>query len=204
MLDSDRMIRTLLALSLALVSGLADAQTSGQTQYISDDISVTLRDAARNDAAPVGSISSGDRVTVLQVLGSQSFAQIRTVDGRVGWINARYLSPQPAAKVRIRDLQGELATAQTRVRDLESELATLKSRLEGARPAFQLQQENGRLQQALTLAEQERTAARARYDEESARRRTLVTGAGLVGGGVFLGLLLPWLGSGRRRRRSDF
>jgi SH3 domain protein len=199
------MTRTLTALSLVLASAPALAQEGGRNQYISDDISVTLRDAPRNDAASVGAVNSGDKVTVLQTLGAQSFAQVRTADGRTGWLTARYVSSEPAAKTRLKELQSQLAEAQSRIKGLDTELADAKALLEKAKPAFELSGENERLQQALAAAEQQSQAALSRYDTERAKRRTLVTGASLVGGGLLAGLILPlFLGNGKRRRRSDF
>lgn len=191
-------------MSFVLASAPALAQEGGRNQYISDDISVTLRDGPRNDAASVGAVNSGDKVTVLQTLGAQSFAQVKTADGRTGWLTARYISSEPAAKTRLKELQSQLAEAQSRIKSLDSELANAKSMLEKAKPAFELSGENERLQQALATAEQQSQAAASRYDTERARRRTLVTGASLVGGGILVGLILPWLGAGKRRRRSDF
>ena len=199
------MTRTLIAWSLALGAVPALAQDGGRNQYISDDISVTLRDAPRNDAASVGAVNSGDKVTVLQTLGAQSFAQVKTADGRTGWLTARYVSSEPAAKTRLKELQSQLAEAQSRIKGLDTELADAKALLEKAKPAFELSGENERLQQALAAAEQQSQAALSRYDTERAKRRTLVTGASLVGGGLLAGLILPlFLGNGKRRRRSDF
>lgn len=191
-------------MSLVLASAPALAQEGGRNQYISDDISVTLRDAPRNDAASVGAVSSGDKVTVLQTLGAQSFAQVRTADGRTGWLTARYVSSEPAAKTRLKELQSQLAEAQSRIKALDTELADAKTLLDKAKPAFELSGENERLRQALATAEQQSQAAQSRYDIERAKRRTQVTGASLVGGGILVGLILPWLGAGKRRRRSDF
>lgn len=191
-------------MSLVLASAPALAQEGGRNQYISDDISVTLRDAPRNDAASVGAVNSGDRVTVLQTLGAQSFAQVRTADGRTGWLTARYVSSEPAAKTRLKELQSQLAEAQSRIKALDTELADAKTLLDKAKPAFELSGENERLRQALATAEQQSQAAQSRYDIERAKRRTQVTGASLVGGGILVGLILPWLGAGKRRRRSDF
>lgn len=43
-----------------------------------------------------------------------------------------------------------------------------------------------------------------RLELERSKRRTLVTGAALVLGGMLLGRLLPWVFRGRRRRYGDF
>lgn len=193
-----------LTLAALLVASPALAQTGGQQQYISDEISVSIREAPRNDAPALGIIKSGARVTVLETLGAESFARIRTSDGRTGWITARFLTAQPAAATRLTQTREELDAAKLQLRNLESELAAAKSQLSKARPAFELSQENERLQAA--IGEHERTAAdlQLRYDAARQQRKTLLTGASLLSGGVILGLLLPWLLRSGRRRRSDF
>jgi SH3 domain protein len=198
------MTRTLTTLGLVLVSTLVHAQSDGRTQYITDDIDVTLRDGARNDAAAIGSVRSGESVVVLHSLGPASFARIRKSDGTVGWITARYLSDEPAARTKLNDLQSRLDEANARIRTLDNELKQAQQQIEKAKPALELARENDDLRRSLQLAQQQSDAAQSRYDVERARRRTLVTGASLVGGGVLLGLILPWLGATRRRRRSDF
>ncbi|MDB5968556.1 MAG: hypothetical protein JWQ90_1006 [Hydrocarboniphaga sp.] len=181
------------------------AQDGGKQLYISDDISITVRDGPRNDAASVGVVNSGDRVTVLETLGEQSFARIRTPDGRSGWITSRYLSVLPAAKDRVQGLQTELTTSRNQVKSLQAELDAAQGRLEGARPAMELAADNERLKAELATAQQQNEDAQIRTIDESAKRRTLVTGAALIGGGILLGLILPLMGrmGGRRKRRNE-
>ncbi|WP_028007307.1 TIGR04211 family SH3 domain-containing protein [Solimonas flava] len=198
------MNRSLLSLALLIAAPLVHAQ-SGTTQFISDDIAVVLREAPRNDAGSLGSLRSGQKVTVLETLGPDSFARVRTTDGREGWMTARYLSAQPAAKDRVAQLKADLDTAQNQIKSLQAELGAAKAQLDKARPAFELAQDNTRLKAELAAKEQASQALRQQFDQERARRATLLTGAGLLSGGVVLGLLLPWLMQSRRRRRyGDF
>ncbi|HUP91218.1 MAG TPA: TIGR04211 family SH3 domain-containing protein [Solimonas sp.] len=201
------MIRTLLlalALGPCLLGSAPAAAQAGREQYISDEISVTIRQEPRSDAPSLGVLKSGAKVTVLEVLGADSFARIRTPDGREGWITARFLSTQPAAKDRTNAIRAELDQARERAQALEKELALAREQLSRAQPALELAQDKERLQAQIVQLEQHSAQLTSRYDAESARRRTLATGAGLIVGGVFLGLVLPWLASGRRRRYSEF
>lgn len=193
------------ALALLLfLPGFALAESAGRPYYISDDIPVTLREQPRNDATVVTQLKSGVRVTLLQSLGRESFARIRTADGREGWMTARYLSTQPSARDRYQQTQQELAAAQDRIATLERELNGAQQQLARARPAFEAARENERLRTAVAELERSSVAQRARYDAEKARRRSLLSGGALVLIGALLGLVLPWLGRGRKRRYSDF
>lgn len=191
-----------LAALLLLVPVLASAQ---KQQYIDDEITVTVRDAPRNDATFLGTVRSGDRVTVLESLGPQSFAKIRTTDGREGWITARFLTDEPAARDAFDGVRRELSQAQTRIKSLERDLAQAQNDLQKARPALELAQENDRLRAQIVELERGAEQIEQRFNEQKARRRTMLTGAGLVGGGTLLGLILPWIGRNSRRRRwGDF
>lgn len=197
------MNRAPLFLALSFIVPLAYAE--GSPQYITDDMSVTMRDKPSNDGGLLGVLHSGDKVSVLESLGEQSFARVRTASGQEGWITARYLSSQPAARDRAEQMKSALDAANDQIKSLGNELKSAKGQLDQARPAFELSQENTRLKSELAAKEQALDAAMARFDEERARRATLLAGAGLLIGGVILGLLLPWLMQGRRRRRyGDF
>lgn len=195
---------TSLGLALLLLPALALAQNAGRAYYIADDIPITVREQPRNDAAVVAQLKSGARVTLLQSLGRESFARIRTGDGREGWVTARYLSTQPSARDRYQQAQQELAAAQDRITTLERELQSAQQQLAQARPAFEALRENERLHAAMAELERSSAEQRARYDAEKARRRSLLSGGALVVIGTLLGLVLPWLGRGRKRRYSDF
>lgn len=201
------MIRTLqagLCVALALAWCAPAAAQGGREQYISDEITLTVRQAPRNDAPGLGVVKSGSKVTVLEVLGADSFARIRTADGREGWITARFLSSQPAARERADAVRAELDLARSRVESLEKDLAQARDQLSRARPALELAQDKERLQAQIAQLEGAAAEARSAFDVERARRKTLATGAALVGAGIVLGFLLPWLGQSRRRRGGDW
>ena len=131
------MNRMFLMIALALAMPVAQAD-SGKTQYITDDVSVTLRETPSNDGNLLGVLRSGQKVTLLESLGEQSFARVRTSDGREGWMTARYLSNTPAAKDRLQQLQSDLDTARNEIKSLQDELKSAQARLDKARPAFEL------------------------------------------------------------------
>lgn len=179
------------------------ALAEGRQQYISDEISVTIRQKPSNDAESLGSVKSGMKVTVLESLGSDSFAHIRTADGRDGWITSRYISDQPAAKDQLVALKQQLDQAHAQAQSLQRDLEGTQQQLAKAKPALEMAGENEKLKATIAEREQQVGALEQQYDAEKARRQTLVTGAILVGSGILVGLLLPWMG-GRKKRRSDF
>ena len=60
-----------------------------------------------------------------------------------------------------------------------------------------------KLKDAIREMETEREHLMAQYSQAQSQRQMLITGAGLLAGGMLLGLVLPWLSGGRRRRRNE-
>jgi len=194
-----------LACALAILPYLpsAMAQSAGKQQYISDEISVTIRLKPSNDAESLGVVKSGARVSVLESLGDDSFTHIRTADGRDGWITSRFISDQPAAKEQLTLLRQQLDQAHAQTQSLQHDLDAAQQQLAKAKPALEMAGENDKLRATILQREQQASALEQQFDTEKARRETIVTGAVLVGGGILIGLVLPWLG-GRKKRRSEF
>jgi SH3 domain protein len=179
--------------------------TAEQKQYISDDITLSVRDQPSNSGTVIGAVKSGDPVTVLTSLGEQSFARVRTAGGLEGWVTARYLSDHPAAKDQLTQTRQSLETARGQIQDLQRELESAKKQLSQMRPAQELATDNNNLRAQLAEKERADAALRQRYDEEESRRQTFLVGGGLVAFGIIVGLFLPWLGGRKRKRRyGDF
>ena len=195
--------QTACVLAALLQMPFAMAQSPGKQQYISDEISVTIRQKPSNDAESLGVVKSGARVSVLESLGGDSFTHIRTADGRDGWITSRFLSDQPAAKDQLTQLRQQVEQAHAQAQSLQHDLDAAQQQLAKAKPALEMAGENDKLRATIAQREQQVGALEQQFDAEKARRETLATGAVLVGGGIFVGLILPWLG-GRKKRRSDF
>lgn len=197
---------------IALVTGLplllnsvsAPAQQGGKKQYIGDRITLAVRREASSSAEYLGTVASGDQVVVLRSLGQESFAQVRTASGVVGWIPARYLSDEPAAADALALARRERDEAKARIDALEQALQTARADLAKAGPALALASENEALKQRVAEREQELQRALARYDSESSRRHTMFTGGALLLAGMFASLLFQWIGRrGKRRRYGD-
>lgn len=196
-------LRPTLGLLLAASLWLPAALLAQDVRYITDELSVPLRTEANNDADLLGVLNSGDKVTLLQSLGPQSYSKIQTDRGTEGWLPSRYLSEDPAAQVRLRSAQRERDQARAQAERLQNELDTARKQLAAAAPAFELADENQRLREQMQELQDRSEELKQFYDEEKARRKTLMTGAALVGGGILAGLILPLLGRGRRRSYGD-
>lgn len=183
-----------LALCLVLFGSCAWAQ-SGATRYISDETAITLREDKGMNSPVAALLKSGTKVELIEEDSSSGYSRVRVGPGREGWVLARYLSTEPAARERLAAMQSQLAEQQATVRKLENDNARLREAAAAARarpsaPAAGAPAAND----ADAADEAPETAARS----ESA---VMVTGAGLFVVGLLAGVLIPLVVRGKPRRR---
>ena len=101
------MLRFIIAL-MGLWLGGAHA---GETVYITDKIHVAMRAEPAKEGAVVKTFASGAALDVVQ--RGEAFSQVQDATGAQGWIENRYLVPDPPAATQIPKIQAELLQAQT-------------------------------------------------------------------------------------------
>ncbi len=172
---------------------------AAQTQFVSDVINLSIRERPANDAGVIGQVSSGEQVEVLESLGPESFTRIRDANGREGWVTSRYLTSEPAARVQLETAKTALDQSNRALAALQTDFDAAQSRLADAASALELADENERLKEVIAEMQVDEQRSIAERDADRERRKLMLTGAALVGGGITLGLLLPALGRKRRR-----
>ena len=124
------------ALLILLALVLAAAPARAEVQYITDNLTVTLRANPVNDAKAIGTpLSSGSPVDVLQRSPDGKWARVRFQQVE-GWVNANLLQKDQAARDRLAELQArfnavdsEQKTGGSRLKDLEAEVQSLRAAL---------------------------------------------------------------------------
>lgn len=194
------------ALTLAPLLALAATVATAESQrYIDDEIAVTVRAGPSNNADYLGVVRSGDEVTLIESMGPESFARIRTASGTEGWVTARFLTETPAAATRLAAVESALEASEAEAKALQATLTDVSDELAALKPAAELAEDNAALRARIAELERDNAEVVQRYSEQKSRRKNMLTAAGLIGAGVLGGLVLPWLGrSTRRRRYSDF
>lgn len=207
---------------------LAPCLAGAQTRFVTDQLEVTMRSGTSTQHSIVRMLRSGTPVEVLEADQASGYTQVRLRDGTQGWILTRYLMDEAAARDRLAAAERRAGELEARVQaltaqlnaisgerealsaereGLDGELAETQAELERVRQlsasAVELDQTNRELRVRLTNSEraadelrQELTAAR-----DSGRRDWFLAGAGVLGAGLILGLILPRL---RMRRRSSW
>jgi len=194
--------RTIGAFLLAFWGVPAHAQDA--VRYVTDEITIVLRDSPRADGAPRGVVSSGMRVTVLGTDEASGYARVRTGDGREGWILQRHLQAQAVARERVQRLEKDLAAAQAELKKAQDERAKLMQdfqRISGGEPiaSRELIAEADHLRAQLKEKDEHVAALREQYDLRRASQRTLLLGGALVAAGAALALLLRLLWPAKKR-----
>ena len=204
------------------------AQGQTQTRYVTDRTQVELRRGPSTEYRIVRYLEAGDRVEVLEQNEEQGFSHVRLDPDTEGWMPTASLIAEPIARERLAAAERNLAAARERVtalegqnRELERGLAATRAELEQTQAnhgtvsreladirtasanVVKLRDDNSSLQQRLVqrdLEVEQLTADNARLAARSSQS-WFVVGAGVLLGGIVIGLVAPSL---RRRRRSDW
>jgi SH3 domain protein len=214
-------------LVLFVTATAAFAQT--QTRYISDRTLIELRRGPSTEYLILRSLEAGDVVDVLEQDASSGYSRVRTRDnGTEGWVLTRYLVAEPIARDKLASAERNLATAQSRVKALEQQVSALTTELESAKAQLdetrtsqsqvskeladirsasanvvEIRDQNESLRQRLIQRDREVEEITHENTQLASRDRQnwFIVGAGVLFGGIVIGLIAPSL---RRKRRSDW
>jgi SH3 domain protein len=126
-------------LVVALLSLVVSERAVSQSLYVADKLVLNVYSEANQAGARVATIETGDAVEELE--RADNFVRVRLADGREGWVGANYLSSEPPAIVKLKQLlttapapapakqsADELARLQKQNAALNAELAELKKK----------------------------------------------------------------------------
>ena len=194
-------------------------------QYVTDQLIITMRTGQGSQYQILKTLPSGTRLEVLEA-SETGYTKVRLEDGLEGWVLTRYLSEEPVAKEKLAAAENKLQRLLEQNNALKEELATLKkssSDVEAERNALlnqtesanaelerlkqvaaqpilldnqnrELKQQNVSLEKELQRIQQENQVLKDR-----SQRDWFIAGAGVLLGGILLGLILPKL---RWRKKS--
>ena len=109
-----------LYLVLAVVLLGMSATARAETLYVAERMLVSLRAEAADTAPEVKTVESGKPLEVLQ--RQDQFIQVRDPQGTVGWIEARYLSPDPPVRLQFAKLQEDLSKSRAQTTEANTQL----------------------------------------------------------------------------------
>ncbi len=157
--------------------------------WVRGEVRVNFRANASPTSAPVGIAKTGDEVDILE--RRSEWARIQ-VGEAIGWIPTSYLDSQPPPLEHVAQLEAQVADLQSKLDAAQREASEQRQHIE-----------------QLSSADAERSEAMRRLSEENRDLRAgerwpyLVTGAGILGIGLAVGLLVRG-GSRRSSARIRF
>jgi Bacterial SH3 domain len=108
-----------------LAADAAAGVARAETQYVIEQLVVTVNSAPDAGGERVASVKSGDPLEVLERVGA--VVHVRLANGKDGWIGARYLSGDEPLRPRLAQRETEVAQLKEQVSRLQSELAAARA-----------------------------------------------------------------------------
>lgn len=184
-----RTISSLLALLLFSVSVLAESA------YVSDNLFSYMHTGPGTDYKILGSINAG-KIVSLTGKTSDGFSKVVDERGRQGWVKTSALQSEPSFRYQVEQLQQQLENEKQNLlseqgvsESLRDELAALNGRYES-------------LQEKLNATiEQLNTNKVEVFDSDEAKILWFSRGAIVLGVGLLIGIIIPFLP--RRKKRAE-
>lgn len=197
--------------------------------WVSDVFEITLRTGPSSENVILMVVPSGTELTILEEEGG--YTRVQTLGGTEGWVLTRYLMDEPSAREKLGGMVEKLANSQaygesmateldeiraeyddmTRaLNDLRKDKMGLESELreitDKAANVIAIDSQNVDLQQKLTTAEININFLEDEKDRllNHSDRKWFFIGALVLLGGIFLGLVLPYMKFQRRTRYDHF
>lgn len=214
---------------LVLVLLLCSAGALAKTAYVTDELQITLRSGEGTEFRILRMLPTGERLTVLSTNEQNGYSKVRTQAGAEGYVLTRQLVDQPVARDRLAAAEAEVRSLKAAPGELSSRLAALTEQHSAlqkehealkqaktlvdqeyaalqrtASNAVRIANERNELRKQLTslTREVEDIKQQNRELENKTAQNWFLIGAGVVVGGILLGLILPHLRV--RRRKSSW
>ena len=214
---------------LDLVLLLCSAGALAKTAYVTDELQITLRSGEGTEFRILRMLPTGERLTVLSTNEQNGYSKVRTQAGAEGYVLTRQLVDQPVARDRLAAAEAEVRSLKAAPGELSSRLAALTEQHSAlqkehealkqaktlvdqeyaalqrtASNAVRIANERNELRKQLTslTREVEDIKQQNRELENKTAQNWFLIGAGVVVGGILIGLILPHLRV--RRRKSSW
>lgn len=201
-----------------------------ETQFVSDDLVITLRTGQGNQYEIIKTLSSGTKLEILEQTDT-GYTKVKTDSGLEGWVRTQYLTKEPIARVqlesaqkKIESLSEKLSAAQEELKSLRKEksqldstYSKLRSEHESTAKEFEtLSEVAARPKQLATENKELRLQYEKINDElvlvkqenqvlkDRSKRNWFLTGAGVVILGIIIGLIIPRFRFRKKDSWSDF
>jgi SH3 domain protein len=192
--------------SLLALCGMAQAEETKTTdRWVSDSLNTYVRAGPTDGYRIVGTLKSGRKVELINTQGD--YSQVRGEGGGTVWIPTGDLQSAPRQAERlpeltqqVADLTGQLKTIddswKTRVQGMQETLDTRKKLID------ELDARNKDLNAQLTDAQSDLRSSQAKLGDENNQvlMRYMAYGGSIAGVGLLIGLIIPSMTHGRKKK----
>lgn len=120
------MTGSLRAIALLLMLGVFSA-AQAETVYVAERLRIGLRADMEETSPVVKTVETGAPLEVVERL--EKLVRVRDPQGTEGWIEARYLTPDPPARSQLAKLQEDLARSRAQATEAQAQLKKAQSAL---------------------------------------------------------------------------
>ena len=125
-------MRNVILILLMSLFILPAGRAIADTQYVSDQLTITLRRGEGDQYKILKMLKAGTPVETLQE-GTAGYVLVRTSDGSEGWVRKQYLTNETPKPIVIAQLEKERERLREQVSQLEIQQAELTAKLENSR-----------------------------------------------------------------------
>ncbi|CAG9295778.1 TIGR04211 family SH3 domain-containing protein [Celerinatantimonas diazotrophica] len=191
-----------------LTAGLSFS-TLAAPRYVTNDLFIYMHSGPGNNYRIVGTVNAGEKVNEIEYDKDSQFAHIKVANSdKDGWIEADKLTNTPS-------LQMQLNTATAQLKSTQQKLSALKQSSEQSasdktKLITDLQQQLKTEQQRTAdlnthlnklVSENKKLTMKLGNIQQNVQMQWLIKGGIVAGGGLIIGLIIPYLP--RRRKRSS-
>lgn len=200
---------SLIAALIAVTAPAYAEDAPTDARWVSDSLSTYVRSGPTDGHRIVGTLKSGQRVSLVTTQGN--YSQVRGQSGDLVWILNSDLQAVPGQNERlpmldqkVADLSAQLKTIddgwKTRVQGMQETLDSRKALID------ELETRNKGLNEQLEQVQSNLRDTQARLGDENKQvmMRYMVYGGSIAGAGLLAGLILPALSRGRKRNDRWF
>lgn len=200
---------SLIAALIALAAPAHAEEPGSDARWVSDSLNTYVRSGPTDGHRIVGTLKSGQKVTLLTSQGN--YSQVRGQSGDLVWILTSDLQAVPGQTERLPQLDAQVAELSGQLKTIDD---SWKNRVQGMQETLdsrkalidELESRNKALNEQLEQSQSSLRDTQARLGDENKQvmMRYMVYGGSIAGAGLLAGLILPALTRGRKRNDRWF
>ena len=181
---------------------------SAATRYVSESIFIYMHSGPSTDYRIRGTIKVGTALTTLKYSDNKKFVQIKTPNGKTGWVKANELQTESPATYLLPKVQKQLVDAQEKLANIDNENAktqqdSLQSITDKDNLIAKLQSEKKYLHETISDLKAKNLELDLLQDtkDERVKMEWMMYGGSVLFFGLVIGLIIPLLP--RRKKRNN-